>query len=295
LYYALDGGEWAVWAIPAGEGGRWTWTWSRVGSPVWLDAGSHTLAFRGREHDTRLDRLEVTTDVAYQPSTIEPCGQPPWTPTPTQTATPTPTPTLTPTPAIQWFVEAEEGGLVWPMQAHWDEEASACLYVGSDTRDAGAVSFGFDITEADFYFVHARAMGLGWDQNSFWVSVDDGPEHIWEIEPGEGGTWTWVWDAVTSLALNPGPHVLTLRAREAGARVDRLEFASRADLPRSILPCGATGTPSPTPTATSPAPSTPTATATPTRTATPSPTVPAGWMRRAYLPLVPVEQGGGVR
>lgn len=202
FYYALDGEGWAVWAVPTGEGGQWTWAWSRVRSPVWLDAGSHTLALRGREHDTRLDRLEVTTDVEYQPSAIAPCAQPSWTPTPTQTGTPTPTPTLTPTPAIQWFVEAEEGGLVWPMQAHRDEEASACFYV---------------------------------------------------------------------------------------------RFASRADLPHTILPCGATGTPSPTPTQTRPAPPTPTATATSTGTATPSPTAPAGWMRRAYLPLVPVGRGSAAR
>jgi len=282
LSYSLDGEDWVDWPIPQTDEGEWGWIWKTVGVPVRLGPGSHTLVFRGREHDSRLDRLEVASDVSYVPVEVEPCDEPTWTPTPTQTGTHTPTPTLTPTPPIQWFLEAESGGLTWPMVSHRDEDASACYYVSSDTREAGQVSFGFETTVADVYFVIARGMGLDWSQNSFWVSVDGGTENLWEVEP-DNGTWTWVWDQVLTVPLNPGLHVLTFRAREQGTRLDRVELATRPDLEHSIEPCGATTTPTATASPTRTRPPTPTVTPTPTRT--PTATSTRIWTWKGFFPF----------
>jgi hypothetical protein len=79
------------------------WQWTQVngrgalGVPLTLDprtftllAGSHSIQFRVRDANSKLDRIFITNDVAAQP--IDP------SPTPTPTPTPTPSPSPTPTP-----------------------------------------------------------------------------------------------------------------------------------------------------------------------------------------------------
>ncbi|MCB0231849.1 MAG: hypothetical protein KDH90_22465, partial [Anaerolineae bacterium] len=60
--------------------------------------------------------------------------------------------------------------------------ASACYYV-YDTVPWSGSSITFDVTVPydDNYYLWARAMGLDWDKNSFWVSVDGAPPFHYEI------------------------------------------------------------------------------------------------------------------
>jgi len=93
FHWVLDGGEDHYWEIePPGE---WVWGKFEVSG---LGAGQHTLLFRGREPDARLDRVEIASDPAHTPTVVR-CGSvtPSATPTPTGTPTSTPTPTRTPT------------------------------------------------------------------------------------------------------------------------------------------------------------------------------------------------------
>jgi hypothetical protein len=90
-------------------GGSWTWGWDAVhpngqpAGPFALAAGPHTITFRTREANARLDAIQLVNRLDYQPAYFLPCGVTP-TATPTSTITPTPsltstaTPTVTPTP-----------------------------------------------------------------------------------------------------------------------------------------------------------------------------------------------------
>ncbi len=62
-------------------------------------------------------------------------------------------------------------------------------------------------------------MGLDWDKNSFWVSVDGAPPFHYEI--GQfGSQWTWSWEQVHAegqpvvpFILDPGDHTVVFSSR----------------------------------------------------------------------------------
>ena len=125
----------------------------------------------------------------------------------------------------------------------------------------------------DNYYLWARAMGLDWNQNSFWVSVDGAPFFHYEI--GQfGGQWTWGWEQVhvegqpvAPFALSAGQHTVVFASREPLSRLDAIVLVNRSGyVPTQFTPCGATATATPTNTPTATATSTPSPTASPTRT-----------------------------
>jgi hypothetical protein len=227
----------------------WIWGWDQTQVFV-LGPGSHTLRFRTREAGARLDALLLTNDPAYVP------------------------------PLFLWRQEAEEGTLTPPMTIVQGSAASAGRYVRSATAQEGTAIYGFNVPATGNYYPWARARGLSWGENSFYVSVDGAAEFHYEL-PQFDGQWAWGWDRIQAnqqqagpLALSAGWHTLTFRGREPNARLDAVLLANDG----SYVPSGALPTPTFTPSNTwTPTPTqtwTTTATASPPRTATttPSPT-----------------------
>ncbi|MCB0201837.1 MAG: hypothetical protein H6649_15190 [Caldilineae bacterium] len=185
---------------------------------------------------------------------------------------------VVPNPMWVWHREAETGVRTGSMQRGTDNGgASACYYV-YDTVPWSGSSITFDVTLPydDNYYLWARAMGLNWDQNSFWVSVNGAPFFHYEIGQFDG-QWTWGWEqvhvegqAITPFALTAGQHTVVFNSREPLSRLDAVVLVNRSGyVPTQFTPCGTT------PTATATASPTRTATATPTSTSTPSPTATA--------------------
>lgn len=256
--------------------GQWTWDYQRisstaqVGQPFVLAAGAHSIQFQRREAGARLDIVLMTTDPLLVPTAITPCS-------PGPTATPTPVP-----PAVL-FQEAEAGSRTGTMVVGTDPGASACQYVhdlvvGSTSR----VTLAFDVPTMGSYYLWARAAGLDWNHNSFFVSVNDAPAFHFEV-PQYGGLWTWGWSTVhpeppvTPFVLNAGYNTVSFQTREAGTRLDAVLLVNDAGYAAThITPCGVTPTVTPTPTATA----TPDPNITPTPTATPT-AVPFSWRQEA--------------
>ena len=175
-----------------------------------------------------------------------------------------------------WHSEAEDGVRAGSMQVDADNGASACQYVyDRDLQPGSAVTFAVTVPFAGDTYLWARAMGLDWNRNSFWVSVDGAPSFHYEI--GQfGGEWTWGWEPVhpegqlvTPFALSAGAHTVSFMSREPDSRLDALLLVNRSGyLPTEYLPCGTTPTTTPTRTPTG----TPTVTATLTPTRSPTPT-----------------------
>ncbi|MGQ9567657.1 MAG: sugar-binding protein [Anaerolineae bacterium] len=246
------------------------------------------------------------------------------TATPTASATPTatPTPTTTRTATVTWtptatgwapgapvllVYEAEDLVLQAPMAVGSAYEASACRYIASPVREDGYATLAFDVPRAEVYQIWARAMGLSWNNDSFWYSVDGGEWVRWDL-PQKDGRWDWAWSNLGPLGLEAGPHTLRFKAREPDARLDRVEIASDPAHVPTITPCEeapptatptstptSTGTPTatatrtPSPTATATRTWTPTVTPspTPTRTWTPSPTPSHTWTPTSTSPWTP--------
>ena len=183
-------------------------------------------------------------------------------------------------PQWVWHREAEDVPRTGGMQLGQDNAgASACHYVAYAGGAAGSITFNLTVPYDDNYFAWARAMGMDWDQNSFWVSMDGAPAFHYEI--GQfGGQWTWGWEQVhvegqpvTPFALSAGQHTIVFGSREPLSRLDAIVLVNRSGyVPTQFTPCGTTPTATPTNTPTATATSRPSPTATPTRTATATPT-----------------------
>jgi hypothetical protein len=108
LFVSMDGGVEDVYDVAENV---WSplWQWTKVngrgvtGIPLTLNprtfvltAGSHVIAFRMRDANSKLDRIFITNNANAQP--IDPAPTPTPTPSPTPTPMPTPTPTPTPNP-----------------------------------------------------------------------------------------------------------------------------------------------------------------------------------------------------
>ena len=202
------------------------------------------------------------------------------TPTPSATPTaseiPTATPTATPESAIL-SVEAELGRITPPMAVVTDATASNGAYVASPISYEGFVDLDYYITVQGNYELWGRISADTVGSDSFWVTVDRGAEGRWDLPLGP---WRWAFVALSGppqpkaevYFLTLGWHRVRIKAREAGARLDRLEFRP-AGIPQAATPTQI-ATPSPTLTATSTTSPTPTAspTLTPTPTTSPTPT-----------------------
>ena len=282
LYVSVDSGPETRWDFPVAAG----WSWNRVrnaltgSTPVYtLGAGAHTVRIRTREANSPLDVLAVTEDAGATPSYVAPCGPtstPTITSTPTETATPTDTPTTGPTPTETdtplhtatpthtatspaapglIYLEAEAGALASPMGARSDTNASACSYVASPIGGTGTTTLSFDISQAGNYWLWGRTRADHSGANSFYVSVDNGPEYRWDFYVTPNWVWGQVNNAMTGthlyFSLGGGTHTLRIRTREGESPLDAIAIGpDRYATPGYVAPCGPTSTPTQTPTIT---------------------------------------------
>jgi len=167
-------------------------------------------------------------------------------PTPSITPTPTATPTSTPFQLVSWQQEAEHGTIATPLAVKAGTGASACAYVYSeatsyDPPGAGSLSFDIQVPAPGDYYVWTRAMGLGWNNQSFFVSIDDGVPSVDTI-PQIDGQWDWTWQQFDEnpIALTAGMHTLGFAGREADARLDYVVLTNDpAFVPPDIPLCSA--------------------------------------------------------
>ena len=224
FYVSMGDGPERRWDVLDDEGGGDVedWTWlpvaargeSGVALRYRLGAGAHTLRVRNREDGTRLDRVLVTSDLDYVP----------------QGRGPAPTDVR---PVYAW-VEAEAGGLAAPMDVREGRHASGYRYVQAPKaapEGEGTVTFAFEVAETGPYVVWGRILAPDDDENSFFVSLGEGEEVIWDVPKRRKTSKRWTWDPVSArrdgetvnpvvFNLEPGRHMLRVRNRESGTRLD---------------------------------------------------------------------------
>lgn len=298
LWVTVDGGSTAEWHIPIGD---WRWVavshpdanWQLITQVYRLGVGPHTIVVRTREAGTKLDAMEFRLSGAPPPSstqtptrtstpavTATATSASPATPTYsaththtpaatlTSTTTPTPAGTATQIPGVRQ--EAEDGILVPPMTIGYDVNASGGRYVYTPVGygNNGSVTLTLWVPALGDYELWGRVLAEGYGSDSIYVNVNDTPTAEWHLPIGN-----WIWTPVThpnadwafivrTYHLPAGFHRVVLRTREAGAKVDVMEFRLRGGTPIAM----------PTQTATPSATQTGTRTTTPTLTPTHTPT-----------------------
>jgi hypothetical protein len=250
FWVAVDDSEHeGLWDLPWGA---WRWvpvtdrndTGQSIVQVYHLGIGAHTARVRTREPGARLDAMD------WNKLGGTPTPLPTTTPSPTQvpTATLTPTPFGMPTPGS--YQEAEAGAISYPMTIAYDANASGGQFVYSPPpyNACGSVTLTLGTTAQGDYELWGRVLAESYGSDSFWVMVDGGATAEWHIPLGG-----WQWQAVTSpdsegvlkvqdYALGPGVHTIVVRTREAGTKLDAMEFRLPGGLPIAT----ATATPTPT-------------------------------------------------
>ena len=97
----------------------------------------------------------------------------------------------------------------------------------------------FKVPSAGDYYLWARAMGLGWQQNRLLVSVDWGPD-MQDIVPKVDEQWTWGWQRVDggALWLSAAEHTLRFRWRDPNIPLDHILLTDSATyVPVPPQPC----------------------------------------------------------
>ena len=98
------------------------------------------------------------------------------------------------------------------------------------TDTSGHVSIPFVVDSTSTYSVFGRLNDPTFDDDSFWIRMDDG---VFELNNGLV-TSGWEWRGLGSFALAPGEHVLTIGYREDGATLDKIAISNAAFAPQGM-------------------------------------------------------------
>ncbi|MBN1809312.1 MAG: FecR domain-containing protein [Planctomycetes bacterium] len=147
------------------------------------------------------------------------------------------------TPIVFMEAEAEDAALESPMAVRSDGNASGGSYASSGTGDAGRVVFTFETGTKARCRVWCRTLAPDSGADSFHVSMNGGPEAIFDLAEGKwSGEWQWSLlsertgerEAATyynvlrpvDYMLRAGRHELVFRCREAGSTLDKIIITS---------------------------------------------------------------------
>ena len=144
---------------------------------------------------------------------------------------------------IKILLEAEAGVIHTPMVT-----ADGYVYVPNGagsffnpSEDAGYVELSFNVQTAGDYVIWGLILAESKEDDSFYVSVDNGEEFIWHTYRTLDGPWRWdtisarepndVRDTSNQLVFNfeAGQHTITIEQREDGTKIDKLLITNDLD------------------------------------------------------------------
>jgi hypothetical protein len=183
---------------------------------VELEAGPHTITFRGRELNSRLAYFYLLR-----------------------------------APTVTELIEADSGEITSPMRIVTSAEAPGGGYIETTTNYLGSARYNFNIVDPGTYKIIGNAYGTGRFNDSFFVKIDNGADDIWDLNPKEEASLYNVWrqDEVAArgngteyapqfdpleVQLAAGPHTITFRGRELNTRLANF-YLKKISGPLSII------------------------------------------------------------
>ncbi|HXJ59494.1 MAG TPA: Ig-like domain-containing protein [Verrucomicrobiae bacterium] len=138
------------------------------------------------------------------------------------------------------LIEAESGDLTAPMAWGTHPKALQGGYIFTQLGNRGAGTFRVELASDGDWLVWCRILSAAASLDSFFVSVDDGPESIYDtlLEATPGNSWQWTRlnarpvPGPSVLTLSAGTHTLSFRGREAYTLLDALLLTTN----RSFVP-----------------------------------------------------------
>lgn len=135
------------------------------------------------------------------------------------------------------WLEPECGTVGQDWQVVESAAASNAFYVtvkpGTESLQAppddseGLIVIPFSVKANDSYTLHARLNCPSFDDDSFWIKMDNGEFMLFNGLKNDG----WEWIELTAYDLVEGDHRLTIGYREDGALLDKLYISNSSDKP----------------------------------------------------------------
>ncbi|MBN1541265.1 hypothetical protein JW992_03895, partial [candidate division KSB1 bacterium] len=139
---------------------------------------------------------------------------------------------------VNIYKEAEDGVLTKPMMRAIDGLSFNCYQIYSYKNNVGTAVLQVNLPISGIYVIWGRTYSEGGTRNSFYISVDGGPEALYDIKKNSSWNWAPVSERGNALAgttpeiapvlyyLTAGTHEITIRGRENYARFDRLAITN---------------------------------------------------------------------
>lgn len=236
-----DGDKLTYTIVTNGAKGRAVITNSTTGAfyyaPYWNRTGSDSFTFRVSDGklNSSVAKVSVTITTAGTTSALS-------TASPLSESSQGPDESLNEEAVL--LIEAEDGEIRGPMTVQLAPDASAGSYLevsagaesGSDSSgEPGTAEYVFDVPVSGTYAIWGRVQSRDSRHNGFYLRVDSEPFVNWET--GLGGEGVWIWSALKAgsesspllLMLEEGRHVLTLKQKDDGTRIDQILITGEAD------------------------------------------------------------------
>ncbi len=194
-WYKLDDASYIRWDAPIAYG----WEWKLL-AECNLEAGSHSLRVNFAEKNMALDKILVTQNLDYVPSTAE--------------------------VGVHLVLEAEDSNFNDPAQSLPDESASEGAYAGTpDGVSGGGIELHFNSDAEAICYVWRRARALDGGSDTTWVNVNG---NGWERKDIPISA-DWQWELLGSYPIQSGDNLIQMNFSESGMAVDSFVVTSDPD------------------------------------------------------------------
>ena len=240
---SIDGGKYTTFYLkPSAD-----YSWRRLNLGV-LSAGMHTFTIQAKEAGQRFDEFIVTCDKSYEPKGKVSAGVKADTGAAVKEISYMPANTKIEKEKLpvmrendgSFFIEAEEGTLLTPMEIYTLETASNEKYIAASgisrftepysttTPHAG---YKFYVKEKGQYNVWVRYFTPASNKKSSWIGVDR--QGYYQLDTSNTADWTW--KKTNTVYLDEGVHSLDIKYRESGHMLDCFIITKNASFTPSGL------------------------------------------------------------
>ncbi len=124
------------------------------------------------------------------------------------------------------WIDAEDGDLSGTMVIAKDAKASGGQYIWTTKGGDGAAEYSFRIDNPGEYAIWGLVSAATKSRNSFFISVDDRPDEIWDLPISSPWIWDQYWargaSEPTTVYFSAGTHTLRISRRETRAKIDQI-------------------------------------------------------------------------
>jgi hypothetical protein len=127
-----------------------------------------------------------------------------------------------------WLETEKADEMISPMISQTDSTTSNNQYISvpNDSGNDGSATYTVEITEESLYVLWGRVLASNYDDDSFFVQIDNLEQNLWDIKNTENWNWQLVTNRIddnpVKTFLTLGTHQIKLIQREDGTKIEKI-------------------------------------------------------------------------